>query len=210
MELNSLSVVYTANLGRYSILLSSLLAERIIMDFLELIKPGIISLKHHDDVPEFIGFSVNEWGSCQYSSALDTYNLMKALERNIGFWGALDIMKIKFKFNNLISFPKAKKQFVEYMEDYYTRDIWKDEKTKCIEQSKRVMNFNHMFEFCRDHAWDLWYTAPYIFDLMFDNNKLEFPYTDGEDFINFETGIKCWIMNSLLNISEDSFRGYDT
>jgi len=178
------------------------------MDLNTLFKSALTHLKH--DSPDIIDFSVNDWGSCQYTTALNTFNILNKLEANYGFETTLHIMNIKMDITPR-TFDKMKKDFLHLIEMRYSGSPWSQEDyEEKMNMAEQVTSIEGMFDFCRNSSWDLWTTAPFIFELCFPEFAIKFPYENDEDFINFETGFYCWIIHCLYGVEEEAFKNYDT
>ena len=92
--------------------------------------------KDHDLDLDLVGFEVNDWGSCQYSRALDFFNIMDAMEEKYGRITALKKMGIELNAEP----EEVIERGVEYFIDNEKEDCWKvivkDENT--IKQIKKT------------------------------------------------------------------------
>ena len=93
-------------------------------------------VKDHNLDLDLVGFEVNDWGSCQYSGALDFFNVMCAMEEKYGRTTALKKMGIELNAEP----EEVVERGVEYFIDNEKEDCWKvivkDENT--IKQIKKT------------------------------------------------------------------------
>lgn len=60
-----------------------------------------------------VGFDVNEWGSCQYSGALDIFNVLTELRKKHSYDETLKRMGIEVKFDSIASLKDASNIIIE-------------------------------------------------------------------------------------------------
>jgi hypothetical protein len=85
-----------------------------------------------------IGFDVNDWGSCQYSGALDIFNALAMLESQHGRMGALEHLGIKIKGHLTVnSLKRVSEIFIaEVLEQ---QDEWVNEDLAAAEGWKKYL-----------------------------------------------------------------------
>jgi hypothetical protein len=172
-----------------------------------------------EDMPNIIGFDVNSWGSCQYTGALDLYNVLNKLEEKFGFDEAVNKIGIVFKYDKIRSFDDIKKDFVEDITEYYVGRGTEEKRHQRVTVARRANNVDELFYACRNYAWDLWKAAPFIANLAFDNLIYGIERAPGRGPVgnvevqgmNYETGFCCWLLKTKGIIqNEDSFKRFDT
>lgn len=77
-------------------------------------------VKEHELDVKLVGFDVNDWGSCQYSGALDFFNVMNGMEEKYGREIALTKMGIEL---TAVPVSDGVKEFVETHLEIYQDDI---------------------------------------------------------------------------------------
>lgn len=151
-----------------------------------------------------VGLETNDWGSCQYSNAL---NIFKAL--NIV---GPEQLGIKYSYKGIRSSKEACELFWE--------EICEDE--DLIKQLKKegFRDIEHCFRFARDHCWDLWSAAPFIAECLFE--ELDYSSVgkaEGKGPIlnimvqseNYATGFCCWLIYNKGFVKDlEVFEDFDT
>ena len=148
---------------------------------------------------DYVGFDVNDWGSCQYSGALDTFNALNKVRP--------EALGIKISFQHKESVHSVRSWFIKYCQEYYNDPIfdYKD-KEETQQRLNNLTDIESMFNFARNSAWDLWSAAPLIAEEVFCGLKIE-----TKDNID-KTGIYCWLLcvNGFVTDSTNTFGDFDT
>lgn len=182
---------------------------------------------------------LNDWGSCQYDDASKIYQLYFAIRKDLSEKDTLDLLGIKFSFDDIKPIKKSVSLFARYMRDEQKESAASDldycrsekEKLETIKYSKedeeeleaslaKVKSFDGMFACLKNEAWDLWAAAPFIFEYAFKSPILKgVPKAGGHgprlnvlsQNENFEVGIMCALLKDKgLVKDETSFAGFDT
>lgn len=136
-------------------------------------------------------FSVNDWGSCQYSGALDMFNALEALKGQFGRDEALKIMGVSVKHYNINKDPDFSQFLIDKLEnlederegyeeckkrvdsqtaeahdqnevDYYEKLV-----QECADLKDKSITAYDAFHIAKNSGWDLWSAAPFIAKRMF-------------------------------------------
>ena len=167
-------------------------------------------------------FDVNRWGSCQYSSALATYDLYFEMRKELSRQETLDLLGVKFKFDEENSFADIQQRFIDKIDDRYSHRVYTEEEEKKdkVKDARRCNNFSDIFYMARSSSWDLWGAAPFVAKLAFENYKLKnVPKSAGTgpvcnviaQSVNLEVGLLCALLKDYgLIKDEKSFADFDT
>jgi hypothetical protein len=167
-------------------------------------------------------FDVNRWGSCQYSSALATYDLYFKMRETLSMKDTLDLLGVKFAFDRKNTFTNIRQSFVDEIEKNYADYDWytEEEVKERVEAAKRAKNFDDMFETVANNSWDLWSAAPFVAGYAFENYTLEgAPESPGTgpilnvavQSVNLKIGLLCALLKDYKQVKEEkSFVGFDT
>ncbi len=104
-----------------------------------------------------IPFEVNDWGSCQYSSAKWLYDLYFKLREETPFEEVLESLNIKVSFTRCVDFNTIKHGFVDYFDEEWD-DLDPDRQDDVVDdfrEMKRATKVEDLFMFLRNYAWDL-------------------------------------------------------
>jgi len=184
-----------------------------------------------------IPFGVNDWGSCQYTEALNMFNRLTALAKRRRPGGAdcptaetvrmrqqgsaLSKLGLKVTYKEIVPLKDAWEAFKKEMKDSRAnKAIWSVDDRKELKQDLAVEpSVDAMFTICRGQAWDLWSAAPFIAGLLLKDLKVEAPVAPGRgpkfnamiQEESYRTGLYCWLLyhNGLVK-DTDSFNGFDT
>ena len=158
-------------------------------------------------------FSVNEWGSCQYSTANSIYRIFFMMRQNLSREDTMKTLGVVFSHEGIRKFEDAKEEFKAYAVNRY-KDVG-----HYIIDSRRVQNYDDMFFVFRNWASDLWKASPTILMYAFKNVILKAPVSPGKgspcnccaQADNFTVGLSCAILKEYgLVKNESSFAGFDT
>jgi hypothetical protein len=174
-------------------------------------------------------FSVNEWGSCQYTTAINMFDtlehtkafLRKKKKKVITNNDVLKKLDLTVAYKRITPLEEAWKKFekemIEYIEEMGDPTWWEDVKKELKEATPSV---DAMFEIAKHQSWDLWSTAPYIANIMFENLRVgKVPKASGVGPIgnvlaqeeNLSTGLHCWLLwNERLVKDQKAFAEFDT
>jgi len=174
-------------------------------------------------------FGVNEWGSCQYTTAINMFDTLEATfdkfnKRDtpaVAREKTLKKLMIKVTDDGVedteMAWKKFKKELTKAMRGVDDKEWVAKFKKELKEATPSV---DAMFEIARHQSWDLWSAAPFIAGLMFRNLQVEqLPEAPGVgpawNLIvqgeNFSTGLHCWLLWSYgLVKDQKSFAEFDT
>jgi len=168
-------------------------------------------------------FDVNEWGSCQYSSALAIFELFFEIRKDLDQQETLEILGCNYNFNYLRKFFEIQLKFlsdmmIDYSNPPYNKTL--EELNNMKLQIEHFYSIDDMFVFLKNKSWDLWGSAPYIAETIYDGFELvgviDSPGIGPSGNVivqseNFRTGIICAILfdNDLIK-SFYSFANFDT
>jgi hypothetical protein len=182
-------------------------------------------------------FGVNDFGSCQYTGALNMFNTLQYFYKKRRPGGAdcptAEVARMRQRdatfaklglqvtYKSVTPLGKAWKAFSkEMIESRSDKAIWDASDRKEVKEIlKAFPSVDIMFLICRDQAWDLWSAAPFIANLMFKDLKIIIPKAPGVGPIlnvavqgeNYNTGLCCWLLyNEGLVKDVDVFSGFDT
>jgi len=165
------------------------------------------------DEPMF-PFTVNRWGSCQYSTALSIYDLYFRIRENLSQEETLEVLGLEFSHNGVRDFDEAHQMLIDYTTDRYSKRDGHH-----LTDARRVNTFDEMFFIMKNWASDLWNSAPRVANFAFKDLKINAPSSPGKGPVgnievqstNFTTGICCaLLMDNNIVLNEKSFSGFDT
>lgn len=160
-----------------------------------------------------VPFGVNDWGSCQYTSALNMFNALEKLSSKHGKDEALRKLHVLVSHKGVNTITTSWNEFRKEMLKRATEMEYDKKEMEGLVAwfNKTEPSIDAMFELTRSSAWDLWGAAPYIADLVFKN--LEVKTALAPDGPSYETGLYCWLLwkeGLIKGTPEDVFGGYDT
>jgi hypothetical protein len=170
------------------------------------------------------GFRVCRWGSCQYGSAQDMYDLLEHLRE-----GGMSIPEICATFGMpsesgpQASLEESKRKLANHLirddldEENEEESVWMQERCDALENASNVAD---LFRLCNNNAWDLWTATPKIFEAVWpEHPRLDTPTAPGHgpklnqlvQSDNYLIGTMCWLLRARAVVSDDEcFEGFDT
>ena len=170
-------------------------------------------------------FEVNDWGSCQYSTAKWFYDTFLKVVEDLGYEEALNLLKCKVEFEEIAPIREVQSALMNQLKDevieLLDEEAYADAigRIREIEQLKTLKSLESIFELCKDMSWDLWSTAEFIATFIFKDLKIEAPDSPGfgpkynvlTQQENFRTGLYCALLKHFNLVTNDScFAGFDT
>lgn len=172
-------------------------------------------------------FGVNEWGSCQYTTALNMFDTLekfylrsKSSTPEEGREKAFKKVEAKVTHDGVVDIKEAWKVFKKEMIENIKGMDDKEWLTKVKKELKDATpSVDAMFEITKNQSWDLWSAAPFIVGLMFKNlqvNELKAPGVGpvlNVEFqgLNYNVGVACWLLWSHKLVKDQkAFSGFDT
>ncbi len=171
-----------------------------------------------------IPFEVNDWGSCQYSSAKWLYDLYFKLREESSFEEVLESLNIRvssISVNSRLDFDAIKHDFVDYFDEEWD-DLapdWQEDVADDYREMKKATKVEDLFEFLRNMAWDLWGAAPRIASCAFPGLDIKVEESPGYGPVfniltqseNFEVAVCCILLKEFGYVeNEDCFSGFCT
>ena len=168
---------------------------------------------------------MNEWGSCQYSTAKWFYDTFLKVVKDLGYEEALNLLKCKVEFEEIAPIREVQSALMDQLRDevieLLDEEAYADAigRIREIKQLKTLKSLESIFELCKDMSWDLWSAAEFIATTIFKNLKIEAPVSPGfgpkynvlAQIENFRTGLYCALLKHFNLVSDDScFAGFDT
>lgn len=170
-----------------------------------------------------VPFGVNEWGSCQYTGALNMFNALETLTKKHGKEEAFKMLHLHASHKGVTPVKVAWATFRrEMLEVGREMDYTKIEINAINSWFQRTPpSVDAMFTFCREHSWDLWGTAPFVAKLIFKGLVTEASTAPGTGPImnvavqseNYNVGLCCWLLwneGLITDSPEKVFGGFDT
>ncbi len=167
----------------------------------------------------------NDWGSCQYNGVLKFFETFFKIRKDLTLEDTLEVLGCVFEYKNIVDLESVKRKMIlesidniygSLESDFYSVQF-EAEKIVKIAQAKIV---DDLFDALRDAAFDLWTSAQYISNLMFQDLKcssLNAPGTGPDMNVNvqignFTTGLYCAMFYELKLVIDptSSFKNFDT
>ena len=165
-------------------------------------------------------FDANDWGSCQYSSALAIFRIFGEMRKDLTQSEVLEILNISYEYDTKRNMSDIIDLLFNDFKDRRQHD--KLSKKEIIDLGSEIMQLysvDDIFNFLKRYK-DLWDAAPYVINLVYKDFKISDVH-DSPGFgpegnvyaqsINFEIGIICAILydNKIVR-NEQSFANFDT
>jgi len=158
-----------------------------------------------EELGEIGFFEVNDWGSCQYTGALNMFKTLNILKEVFGREEATKKLGITVSLGEVRSEEEAVKLFQkEEIEDLKN---WNSlEEAKELERIT-FSSLDDFFDYANNAAWDLWSAVQCIVGYVFPELKIESIFIQNE---NYKTGFYCWLLYEYCEIDEASFADFAT
>jgi hypothetical protein len=171
------------------------------------------------------GFRVCRWGSCQYSSAQDFFDMYFRIRQDLNMEDTLDVLGCDVHWTKVrplmhIKWDLLRDELSELAKALKERDTWwascKYEFCSKIFSARSV---GDLFKACRSQSWDLWSAADALVHIVLEGFRLKAPSAGGVGPIlnmvaqneNYRTGLECALLHDLgLVKDEGSFAHFDT
>ena len=168
-------------------------------------------------------FNVNDWGSCQYSSALAIYELYFRMREDLSQEDILELLEVEYTHNGRRTFQEIIDKFSKDMDEYYSHELYgrtEVEREHLKEEISIFLSIDDIFKFLKNQSWDLWGTSSHVIELVYKDFKLkDVPKSEGHgpegNIIvqsgNFMTGLECALLfdNGVIQ-NFYSFANFDT
>ena len=170
-------------------------------------------------------FGVNDWGSCQYTGALQFFETFFRIREDLSLEDTLEVLGCRFDYQKITSLAEVKRQMIRNCVERIYEDLEDDFYGVKYESQKMAMiseagDVDSLFTALRKSAVDLWTAAPYISSLFFEGLECEAPDAPGKGPVgnlmvqqgNFITGLHCAMLceTNLITDSTSAFANFDT
>jgi len=172
-----------------------------------------------------IPFEVNDWGSCQYSTAKWFFDTFLEMVKDLSLEKALNLLKCKVKFDATVTLADVISDLVDIFKGQINYDLAEEDYDDIItvvghiKQLKACVDGEGIFKVLKEAAWDLWAAADVVAHNFFTNLVIEAPDSPGygpklNELVqsdNFRTGLCCALLvHHGFILNSEAFAGFDT
>lgn len=170
-----------------------------------------------------VPFGVNDWGSCQYTDALNIFNALELLTKKHGKEEAFKMLHLRASHKGVIPIKTAWASFRREILDQGREMNYTKIEVNAITSwfQKTPPSVDAMFTFCREHSWDLWGAAPFIAEFIFKDLVVDADSAPGAGPImnvavqseTYKVGLCCWLLwneGLVTDSPEKVYGGFDT
>ena len=172
------------------------------------------------------GFRCDRWGSCQYTSGMDFYDMYFHIRKDLSMEDTLDVLGCKASLKYMGTFHDVKRVLLRMTLDdlYYaltsSSPYWWDIQSqyKFFQRVLFATKHDDLFKALRSQSWDLWSAVSIISGCTLG------PFIDAPDAggvgpiynmlqqdDNYRMGLKCALLYDLGFVkNEMSFANFDT